>query len=106
MCIEKYEPQIAGHLSIQPGDIIEVVGSTDCGLLEGFIRGTSVTGFFPSRCTQEVQFRQKNIISNTNLIKDNVQPCDNSLSIENSEETTESDLAYNNTLTSQINNKK
>lgn len=63
MCIEKYEAQIAGHLSIQPGDVIEVVGSTDCGLLEGFIRGTSNTGFFPSRCAQEVQFRQKNITS-------------------------------------------
>lgn len=48
-------------MSINPGDVIEVVGSTDCGLLEGFVRGTSVTGFFPSHCAQEVQFRQKNI---------------------------------------------
>lgn len=61
VCIEKYEAQINGHLSIQPGDVIEVVGSTDCGHLEGFIRGTSNTGFFPSQCVQEVQFRQKNI---------------------------------------------
>ncbi len=63
VAIEKYEAQISGHLSIQAGDVIEVVGSTDCGLLEGYIRGTSVTGFFPSRCAQEVQFRQKNITS-------------------------------------------
>lgn len=61
VAIEKYEAQISGHLSINPGDVIEVVGSTDCGLLEGYIRGTSVVGFFPSRSAQEVQFRQKNI---------------------------------------------
>ena len=50
-----------GHLAIQPGDVIEVVGSTDCGLLEGYIRGTNKIGFFPSRYAQEVQFRQKTI---------------------------------------------
>lgn len=61
VAIEKYEAQISGHLSINPGDVIEVVGSTDCGLLEGYVRGTSVTGFFPARSAQEVQFRQKNI---------------------------------------------
>lgn len=61
VCIEKYDSKMNGHLFIQPGDVIEVVGSTDCGLLEGYIRGTSTTGFFPSRYAQEVQFRQKNI---------------------------------------------
>lgn len=50
-----------GHLAIQPGDVIEVVGSTDCGLLEGYIRGTTKVGFFPVRYAQEVQFRQKTI---------------------------------------------
>ncbi|CAG9807365.1 unnamed protein product [Chironomus riparius] len=109
VCIEKYEPQIAGHLSIQAGDIIEVVGSTDCGLLEGFIRGSSITGFFPSRCTQEVQFRQKNNNNgihnnNTHLLKENIQPLvGNSLNIEHCEEITEPDASYNNTLTSQVN---
>ncbi|KAG5673695.1 hypothetical protein PVAND_003718 [Polypedilum vanderplanki] len=60
VCIEKYEAKTFGHLSIQPGDVIEVVGSTDCGLLEGFVRGTSNTGLFPSQYIQEVQFRHKN----------------------------------------------
>lgn len=61
VCIEKYESKVNGHLAIQPGDVIEVVGSTDCGLLEGYIRGTTKVGFFPSRYAQEVQFRQKTI---------------------------------------------
>jgi SH3/ankyrin repeat-containing protein len=52
---------MSGHLTVQPGDVIEVVGSTDCGLLEGYIRGTTQTGLFPTHCVQEVQFRQKYI---------------------------------------------
>lgn len=63
VCIEKYESKVNGHLAIQAGDVIEVVGSTDCGLLEGYIRGTTKVGFFPSRYAQEVQFRQKTITS-------------------------------------------
>lgn len=77
VAIEKYEAQISGHLSIQPGDVIEVVGSTDCGLLEGFIRGTSVTGFFPSHCAQEVQFRQKNITNVSTASSTNQQNINN-----------------------------
>lgn len=58
VCLHAYQPpQNNGHLTINPGDIIEVVGSTDCGLLEGFVRGTNKTGFFPANCVQEVQFR-------------------------------------------------
>lgn len=63
VCMETYEAAVSGHLIIQPGDVIEVVGSTDCGLLEGFVRGTNRTGFFPSNCVQEVQFRQKSIVN-------------------------------------------
>lgn len=64
VCFEAYTPSVAstqnnGHLTINPGDVIEVVGSTDCGLLEGFVRGTNRTGFFPATCVQEVQFRQQ-----------------------------------------------
>lgn len=81
VCIEKYESNTNGHLCIQPGEVIEVVGSTDCGLLEGYVRGTTKVGFFPTRYVQEVQFRQKNItnvstanqaVSNT--INNNHQP--------------------------------
>lgn len=61
--MEAYNPTVSGHLVIQPGDVIEVVGSTDCGLLEGYVRGTNRTGFFPSQCVQEVQFRQKSIVN-------------------------------------------
>lgn len=83
VCIEKYESKVNGHLTIQPGDVIEIVGSTDCGLLEGYIRGTTKVGFFPSRYAQEVQFRQKTITnvstaSNhqpaSNIINNNHQP--------------------------------
>lgn len=63
VCMEGYNPTVSGHLVIQPGDVIEVVGSTDCGLLEGFVRGSNRTGFFPSQCVQEVQFRQKSIVN-------------------------------------------
>ncbi|XP_049544253.1 uncharacterized protein LOC125956427 isoform X2 [Anopheles darlingi] len=63
VCMEGYDAGLSGHIHIQPGDVIEVVGSTDCGLLEGFVRGTNKTGFFPSSCVQEVQFRQKSIIN-------------------------------------------
>uniref|UniRef100_A0A182KB42 PDZ domain-containing protein n=1 Tax=Anopheles christyi TaxID=43041 RepID=A0A182KB42_9DIPT len=63
VCMEGYDAGLSGHIHIQPGDVIEVVGSTDCGLLEGFVRGTNKTGFFPASCVQEVQFRQKSIIN-------------------------------------------
>ncbi|XP_052895412.1 SH3 and multiple ankyrin repeat domains protein 3 isoform X2 [Anopheles moucheti] len=63
VCMEGYDTGLSGHIHIQPGDVIEVVGSTDCGLLEGFVRGTNKTGFFPASCVQEVQFRQKSIIN-------------------------------------------
>lgn len=41
--------------------MIEVLGSTDCGLLEGYVRGTNRSGFFPAEVVQEVNIRQKNI---------------------------------------------
>lgn len=64
VCIEPYLSSTIGHLSIQTGEIIEVLGSTDCGLLEGYVRGTNRSGFFPADIVQEVNIRQKNI---TNL---------------------------------------
>ncbi|GAB0099496.1 uncharacterized protein DMENIID0001_153640 [Sergentomyia squamirostris] len=61
VCMERYVAQQPGHLTIQPGDVIEVVGSTDCGLLEGYVRGTNRSGLFPIHHVQEVNIRQKNI---------------------------------------------
>ncbi|XP_055693308.1 SH3 and multiple ankyrin repeat domains protein 3 isoform X1 [Lutzomyia longipalpis] len=61
VCMERYVAKQQGHLTIQPGDVIEVVGSTDCGLLEGYVRGTNRSGLFPIHHVQEVNIRQKNI---------------------------------------------
>ncbi|XP_067626978.1 protein shank isoform X2 [Eurosta solidaginis] len=61
VCMEPYSGNTAGHISLQPGDVIEVVGSTDCGLLEGYVRGSNQSGFFSADCVQEVSLRQKNI---------------------------------------------
>uniref|UniRef100_A0A0P5I0W8 SH3 and multiple ankyrin repeat domains protein n=1 Tax=Daphnia magna TaxID=35525 RepID=A0A0P5I0W8_9CRUS len=55
VCTEAYSCKEANHLNLQPGDIIEVTGSTDCGLLEGWLRGDS--GYFPPSCVQEVRLR-------------------------------------------------
>jgi len=59
--MEPYMGNTVGHIRLQPGDVIEVVGSTDCGLLEGYVRGTNQSGFFPADCVQEVSLRQKHI---------------------------------------------
>lgn len=71
VCIESYTSSTIGHISIQAGDVIEVVGSTDCGLLEGYVRGTNRSGFFPAEIVQEVNIRQKNItnVSTANVIE-------------------------------------
>ncbi|XP_075169810.1 SH3 and multiple ankyrin repeat domains prosap [Haematobia irritans] len=61
VCMEQYAGNSVGHIRLQVGDVIEVVGSTDCGLLEGYVRGTNQSGFFPAECVQEVSLRQKNI---------------------------------------------
>ena len=37
-----------------------VTGATDCGLLEGVLRGQG-TGLFPAHCVQEVRLRHTNI---------------------------------------------
>ncbi|KAK7078928.1 hypothetical protein SK128_002588 [Halocaridina rubra] len=55
VCLHQYTPHKAGHLDINAGDILEVTGSTDDGMLEGTIRG--VTGVFPPQCVQEVRLR-------------------------------------------------
>ncbi|XP_049957648.1 SH3 and multiple ankyrin repeat domains protein 3 [Schistocerca serialis cubense] len=57
VCLENYSSSLPGHLRISQGDILEVTGSTDCGLLEGTLRGQG-TGLFPAHCVQEVRLRQ------------------------------------------------
>ncbi|CAG9562947.1 unnamed protein product [Danaus chrysippus] len=58
VCLQPYEPTHHGHLRLNQGDIIEVTGATDDGLLEGSIRGSSASGLFPASCVQEVRLRQ------------------------------------------------
>ncbi|XP_069675317.1 protein shank isoform X6 [Periplaneta americana] len=57
VCLENYSSGLPGHLRITQGDILEVTGTTDCGLLEGTLRGQG-TGLFPAHCVQEVRLRQ------------------------------------------------
>lgn len=68
VCMEAYVGNSAGHIRLQPGDVIDVVGSTDCGLLEGYVRGSNQSGFFPANYVQEVNLRNKNV---TNVSTDN-----------------------------------
>ncbi|KAL6438067.1 hypothetical protein ACFW04_004368 [Cataglyphis niger] len=56
---------IAGNMELaeviknyQPEEV--VTGATDCGLLEGVLRGQG-TGLFPAHCVQEVRLRHTNI---------------------------------------------
>ncbi|XP_068907345.1 SH3 and multiple ankyrin repeat domains protein 3 isoform X6 [Tenebrio molitor] len=58
VCIESYSTQEEGHLSIREGDIIEVTGTNDEGLLEGTTRSDgNKSGLFPAHCVQEVRLR-------------------------------------------------
>ena len=53
--LENYNSTDPTHLKISQGDVIEVTGSTDTGLLEGTLRGQ--TGYFPKEAVQEVRLR-------------------------------------------------
>lgn len=62
VCMETYSVvNKPGHLRLNPGDLIDILGSTDCGLLEGCVRGSDRTGVFPVHCVQEINLRQKDI---------------------------------------------
>ncbi|RZB49894.1 SH3 and multiple ankyrin repeat domains protein 3, partial [Asbolus verrucosus] len=71
VCIESYSPQEDGHITIREGDIIEVTGATDEGLLEGNVRsGGNKSGLFPAHCVQEVKLRHHNIQAPMMVAKD------------------------------------
>ncbi|PNF35049.1 hypothetical protein B7P43_G09455 [Cryptotermes secundus] len=57
VCLENYSSGLPGHLRIAQGDIVEVTGTTDCGLLEGVLHGQG-TGLLPPHCVQEVRLQQ------------------------------------------------
>ena len=56
VALENYvNPGDPSHLKIVQGDVIEVTGSTDTGMLEGSLRGQS--GYFPRELVEEVRLR-------------------------------------------------
>jgi len=65
VCLDNYHSVDPGHLHIFQGDIIEVTGSTDVGLLEGELNGK--TGLFPVHCIQEVRLRHPHSMKNLSL---------------------------------------
>lgn len=70
VCVESYCSAIPGHLSISEGDILEVTGATDCGLLEGILRDQGM-GLFPAHCVEEVKLRNSSITTGLPLVRDN-----------------------------------
>ncbi|XP_034933990.1 uncharacterized protein Prosap isoform X2 [Chelonus insularis] len=70
ICTETYNSSIAGHLNLNQGDILEVIGATDCGLLEGVQHGHK-TGLFPARCVQQIKQRHSNVSLSTQFIDSN-----------------------------------
>ncbi|XP_022236032.1 dynamin-binding protein-like, partial [Limulus polyphemus] len=60
VCIHSYSAGSPGHLPLNSGDYVEVVGISDCGLLEGrLVNGQE--GFFPSSCVREVKPRTEDV---------------------------------------------
>ena len=54
--LENYsQPADPSHLKLAQGDVIQVTGSTDSGLLEGTLRGQA--GYFPRHIVEEVRLR-------------------------------------------------
>ncbi|KAJ8726784.1 hypothetical protein PYW08_015181 [Mythimna loreyi] len=58
VCLQPYDGAAPGHVRLNQGDIVEVTGATDDGLLEGTVRGSGASGLFPMQCVQEVRLRQ------------------------------------------------
>ncbi|CAH2063716.1 unnamed protein product, partial [Iphiclides podalirius] len=58
VCLRAHDSAGPGHLRLAQGDILEVTGSTEDGLLEGTVRGSGASGLFPAHCVQEVRLRQ------------------------------------------------
>ncbi|KAH9635712.1 hypothetical protein HF086_011102 [Spodoptera exigua] len=58
VCLQPYDAGTPGHVRLNQGDIVEVTGATDDGLLEGTVRGSGASGLFPMQCVQEVRLRQ------------------------------------------------
>ena len=66
--LENYNSRDPAHLKISQGDVIEVTGSTDTGLLEGILRGQ--TGYFPPHTVEEVRVRQEVRVAGRREIRD------------------------------------
>lgn len=55
--------------SIDQNILDTVTGATDCGLLEGVLRGQG-TGLFPAHCVQEVRLRHTNIPLGPQIVRE------------------------------------
>ncbi|XP_022241952.1 uncharacterized protein LOC106459712 isoform X1 [Limulus polyphemus] len=60
VCVQSYLAGSPGHLPLNNGDYVEVVGISDCGLLEGRL-ANGQEGFFPSSCVREIKARMENL---------------------------------------------
>ncbi|XP_077493882.1 SH3 and multiple ankyrin repeat domains prosap isoform X3 [Amblyomma americanum] len=56
VCVSEYQSPLQGHLSLNPGDIVQVTEVSDTGMLEGRTRDGR-QGMFPSAAVQEVKMR-------------------------------------------------
>lgn len=56
VCVTEYQSPLAGHLSLNCGDIVQVTEVSDTGMLEGRTRDGR-HGMFPSAAVQEVRMR-------------------------------------------------
>ncbi|XP_076349043.1 uncharacterized protein LOC143246344 isoform X2 [Tachypleus tridentatus] len=61
VCVEDYYPCSPGNLQLTRGDIVDVVGVSDCGLLEGRLRN-GLEGLFPASSVQEVKLRKMEVL--------------------------------------------
>ncbi|XP_013785776.1 uncharacterized protein LOC106469813, partial [Limulus polyphemus] len=61
VCVEDYYPCSPGNLQLTRGDIVDVIGVSDCGLLEGRLRN-GLEGLFPASSVQEVKLRKMEVL--------------------------------------------
>ncbi|XP_076334764.1 uncharacterized protein LOC143238425 isoform X2 [Tachypleus tridentatus] len=66
VCVQSYSAGSPGHLPLNSGDYVEVVGISDCGLLEGRL-ANGQEGFFPSSCVREIKARTENSATRQHL---------------------------------------
>ena len=64
--LENYNSADPTHLKISQGEVIEVIASTDSGLLEGVLHGCQ--GYFPRELVQEVRLRNPDTVKQIQVV--------------------------------------